>query len=67
MSEYPKIMRHGQRGVIVKFTAYGIGTVIGTGNILSAREQVVGYYSSDWYMLVFIDYKVEIHEPEVSI
>ena len=64
MSEYPKVMRHGQRGVIVKFTAYGIGTIIGTGHIRSASEQVVGYHSTDWYMRVFLDYKPEIFKTE---
>lgn len=66
MSEYPKLMRYGQHGVIVKFTAYGIGTVVGTGNLRGrAVEQVVGYYSSDWYMGVFLDYKVDIFKTKV--
>ena len=63
VSEYPKIMRHGTGGVVVKFTEYGIGTVIGTGHI-GNDEQVVGYHSTDWYMQVFIPYRVEILETK---
>ena len=64
MSEYPKVMRYGPCGVVVKFTAYGVGTVIATGNLRRLSEQVIGYHSTTWYMQVFIDYKVEIIETK---
>ena len=59
MSEYPKVMRHRTDGVIVRFTASGIGTVLGRGHT-GSTEQNVGYYSSEWYMAVFKDYKPEL-------
>lgn len=58
MSAYPKLMRHGRSGVIVKFTANGIGTVVGEGN--NGDGFSVGQKHTTWNMFVFIDYKPDI-------
>lgn len=55
---YPRIMRHGNRGVIVKFTALRHGTVIGEGN--SGDAFAIGYHSTTWYMGGFNDYIPDI-------
>ena len=62
MNNYPKLMRHNIKGVIVKFTSGGVGTVVGTGN--GPDDFKVGYYSSNWMMHVFTDYKPEIHKTK---
>lgn len=59
MSQYPKVMRHLTNGVIVKFTAHGVGTVLGRGHAGSSQQRV-GYHSTEWYMGVFKNYKPEI-------
>ena len=61
VSDYPKIMRHNGNGTIVKFTAYGIGTVVGTGHGDDFR---IGHKSTTWQMYVFRDYKPEIHKTK---
>lgn len=59
MSDYPKLMRHTERGVIVRFTAYGVGIVVGKGHG-GMSNQNVGYHSIEWYMGAFKDYKPEV-------
>lgn len=64
MSEYPKVMRHNVNGVIVKFTEYGIGTVLGKGHTGGFG---VGYHSTTWLMDVFKDYKPEVFRTMDSL
>ena len=64
MSEYPKVMRHGKRGVIVRFTASKIGVVIGTGHGRHGSSLPVGHHSTTWNMYVFEDYKPEMGETK---
>ena len=60
MGDYPKIMRHNDRGVIVKFTAHRVGTVVGVGQNLDDFE--IGYHCTTWMEERFKDYKPVICE-----
>ena len=64
MSEYPKVMRHGAIGVIVRFTASMVGTVIGTGQ---RSEFELGHTSRTWNMSVFKDYKPDMLSTVVVV
>ena len=61
MSDYPKIMRHGNKGVVVRFASDRVGTVIGEGH---GDGFSVGYESTEWNMEYFKDYKPAIHKTK---
>ena len=62
MSDYPKIMRHNTKGVIVRFTEECVGTVVGGGNAGDSFN--IGHRSTTWNMGAFKDYKPEIHKTK---
>ena len=61
MSEYPKVMRHNTKGVIVKFTKSRVGIVVGEGH---GDGFGIGYESIEWNMEFFKDYKPDIHKTK---
>ena len=61
MNEYPKVLRHGKRGVVVRFTERCVGVVVGIGHTDGFR---LGHRSTTWNMHVFTDYKPEIFETK---
>ena len=63
MSEYPTIKRHSGSGVIVKFTAHRVGTVLGLGH-KSSGDFEIGYHCTTWIEEWFKDYKPLIYETK---
>ena len=61
MGEYPKLMREKRKGIIVKFTAPSVGTIVGVGHDVCRPDRFkVGYHVETWNMDVFNDYKPDI-------
>ena len=58
--KYPVVLRGTRSGVIVRFTADKVGTVIGTGH----SRHKIGYYSDGWAMGLMEPYEPKLVETK---
>ena len=54
---YPLLMKGIMSGRLVRMTADGVGTIVGTGNGSTGSTKVIGHHSDTWAMWQFRPYK----------
>ncbi len=54
---YPVIMKGKMSGRLVRFTAHGVGTIVGSGNGSTGASKAIGHYSDTWAMWQFKPYR----------
>lgn len=55
--KYPLLMKGIVSGRVINMTAYGKGTVVGSGHRSDGFPTRVGKYSNEWHMSSFKPYK----------